>query len=290
MTDSPPHGQLTELEIGDDAEAWVAAGFAVQGDAVRLGDVTLRLVGGDADRGILGWSLPGVSTAVDGLPPVAAAHLAVEPAEHPNGVTSIDHLVVETDDFGRTIPELEAAGLELRRTRTFDLGDGERQQCFFWMGSVILELVGMVAPAPQAATQTAPLQQQPATAQTGAWGHSTKNIIGVDLLQEEYTGTANIRYNESVNSTAGSSENTRLRAMWQKLFAFMMRSQLHQRGIFQYNNIHAYNGISTTICKLIDTESNDCVTEKSAGAMYEHSCGGGSSDGCDERRGWICHD
>ena len=151
MTDSPPHGQLTELEIGDDAEAWVAAGFAVQAGAIRLGDVTLRLVGGHADRGILGWSLHGVSTAVDGLPPVAAAHVAVEPAEHPNGVTSIDHLVVETDDFGRTIPELEAAGLELRRTRTFDLGDGERQQCFFWMGSVILELVGMVAPAPQAA-------------------------------------------------------------------------------------------------------------------------------------------
>ncbi len=150
MTDSPPHGQLTELEIGDDAEAWVAAGFAVQGDAVRLGDVTLRLVGGDADRGILGWSLHGVSTAVDGLPPVATAHLTAEPATHPNGVTTIDHLVVETDDFGRTIPELEAAGLELRRTRTFDLGDGERQQCFFWMGSVILELVGMAAPAPDA--------------------------------------------------------------------------------------------------------------------------------------------
>ena len=151
MTDSPRHGQLTDLEIGDDAEAWEAAGFVVSDDAVRLGDVTLRLVGRSGDRGILGWSLHGVSTAVDGLSPAGGGRVAVETVEHPNGITTVDHLVVETDDFGRTIPELEAAGLELRRTRTFDLGDGERQQSFFWMGSVILELVGMSEPAPDAA-------------------------------------------------------------------------------------------------------------------------------------------
>ena len=151
MTGSPSHGQLTELDIGDDAEAWEAAGFTVQHAAVRLGDVTLRLVGTAGGRGIRGWALHGVSRAVDGLPAIAELSDAAPSEDHPNGVTTVDHLVVETDDFGRTVPELESVGLELRRTRTFDLGDGERQQSFFWLGTTILELVGRVAPSPNAA-------------------------------------------------------------------------------------------------------------------------------------------
>jgi len=147
----PNPGQLLELVIGDTAEAWRSAGFAVADDRTELDGVVLRFCGEADGRGLQSWTLHDVADPIDGLPTGDALGAPGTAEPHPNSITHIDHVVVETDDFSRTIPELERAGLELRRSRTFDFGDGERQQSFFWLGSVILELVGMVGAAADAA-------------------------------------------------------------------------------------------------------------------------------------------
>jgi hypothetical protein len=144
---------LTEILIGDEPASWAAAGFAVEGDRCLVGSVTLRFEPGER-RGVLGWTLDGLTDAgdLDGIPtaapdpgtePGAAPGAAGSPPAHPNGVTALDHVVVATPDLDRTISALEAAGIEARRSR--DVGGG-RRQVFFWIGEPILELVGPVEP------------------------------------------------------------------------------------------------------------------------------------------------
>jgi hypothetical protein len=117
---------LAALEVAGDADAWRAAGFTVDDDGVvRLGHV--RIQTGVGTEGISSWTL--------GDGPL------VEPAEHANGSTVLDHLVVFTDDPERTVLAYADLGLEVRRVR--DLGKG-KTQTFFRAGEVIIELVGPV--------------------------------------------------------------------------------------------------------------------------------------------------
>lgn len=146
-------GALVAIHVADDPSAWVAAGFAIQGHALVLDGVAIVLHGSSREtRGIIGWTLHGITMDLDGLTTLSTdgVQQGATAVEHPNRVSSIDHVVVQTNDFSRTLPELERAGLELRRTRTFDFGDIEQQQCFFWLGTTILELVGPSVPTPDA--------------------------------------------------------------------------------------------------------------------------------------------
>lgn len=135
--------QLTAIDLGDDPDAWAAAGFRVVDGTVRLGSTTLRLHG--TGGGFLGWSIAGVASSIDGLavapptgPPTADADLTA----HPNGIVRIDHVVVRTGDCGRTIAALEAAGLEVRGGRSTTSYGSPMRQVFLWAGDVIIELVG----------------------------------------------------------------------------------------------------------------------------------------------------
>lgn len=135
---------LTDLVIGDEPSAWAAAGFTVEGDRTRLGQVTLCFEPGER-RGVLAWMLAGAEGGdLDGIATAASAEPAGTTVDHPNGVSTLDHVVVATPDLERTVAALTAAGLEERRRR--DVGGG-RQQVFFWLGEPILELVGPVEPA-----------------------------------------------------------------------------------------------------------------------------------------------
>lgn len=117
---------LVALDVAGDADAWRAAGFAVDADGVlRLGHV--RVQTGIGESGIAGWTL--------------GAGTEVEPAVHPNGAVVLDHLVVFTDDPDRTVMTYADLGLEVRRVR--DLGNGTTQT-FFRAGEVIIELVGPI--------------------------------------------------------------------------------------------------------------------------------------------------
>ena len=140
-----PH-QLHEIVVGDEPSAWEAAGFAVERDTVTIDNTRIRLVGQLDGRGIRSIALDDMAAAdLDGVT-VHAADPADDAALHPNGVTHIDHLVVMTEDCDRTTASLEAAGLESRRVRRFEMGGVMRRQTFFWLGDVILELVGADEP------------------------------------------------------------------------------------------------------------------------------------------------
>lgn len=136
---------LDELQIADPADTWSDAGFGVAGGTIRVGGVTLRLVGRERGTGIVGWSLSGVSSdaPIDGIPTTAVAEPpATDTGSHANGVTAIDHVVLFSPDLRRTVAALAAVGAEPRRERDGDLGGRPIRQIFFRLGEVILEVVG----------------------------------------------------------------------------------------------------------------------------------------------------
>ncbi len=143
--------QLLEVTVAADAEVWRAAGFAVvaadECARCRIGSTMLVLAGSRVDGGgaITALAVEGLDPGeLDGMPIVAveSAGETDAVADHPNGVTGIDHLVVRSPDVDRTTAVLVEAGLELRRERRFPAGDTTVRQSFFWLGDVILELVG----------------------------------------------------------------------------------------------------------------------------------------------------
>jgi len=140
---------IEELTIADRPEAWRALGFAVEGDCCAIGELRVRLVGADAGRGLIGWSLRGArSTELEGL---ATRHADGPPAAdapaHPNGITAVDHVVAFTPALDRTVAVLQAAGLDLRRVREQPTPAGAPRQAFFRLGATILELVQQPAEA-----------------------------------------------------------------------------------------------------------------------------------------------
>jgi hypothetical protein len=135
---------LDELVVADSPEAWWAAGFEVGGETCAVGEVRVRLVGRDAGKGLVRWSLRGLDRGgdLDGLatersdrPPPGEA-----PA-HPNGVTALDHVVAIAPDLDRTVVALRDAGLDLRRVREEPTPAGAPRQAFFRLGGAILEVV-----------------------------------------------------------------------------------------------------------------------------------------------------
>ena len=139
-----PPATIEQIVLADDPSRWEALGFAVRDDTVQLGAVSLALAGREAGRGILGWSLRGISsTELDGLP-TSLAQAQPSPTaatEHANGVTAIDHLVAMSPELDRSVHTLQAAGLDLRRIREQPTPAGAPRQAFFRLGEVILELV-----------------------------------------------------------------------------------------------------------------------------------------------------
>lgn len=144
---------LDALVVGDDPEAWAAAGFAVVDDHVVVaapGSAPIRIHcagdGGGSDRWTLRCEvdLPG---DVDGITTKPSTAPVPEEPTHPNGVVSLDHVVLRSPDLDRTTEALGALGIEARRTRDTSVGDRPIRQRFFRLGGVILELVGPPAPS-----------------------------------------------------------------------------------------------------------------------------------------------
>ncbi len=137
---------VVDVEVGDPPDVWARAGFSVDADAVcRVGAVRIRLLG--SGRGIVGWSLSGlppddVRFDLDGIPTTRSGAVAVAPAEHANGVTTIDHIVLLSPDLGRTVELLATVGATPRRRRDGQLDGRPIQQIFFRFADVIVEVVG----------------------------------------------------------------------------------------------------------------------------------------------------
>lgn len=137
---------VAEFHVADPPESWTRAGFTVDADAVcQVGGVGIRLVGRERGTGIVGWSLRGVLSDVhdvDGVPTTATDAPAVTPGTHPNGVTSVDHVVLLSPHLGRTVAALAALGVRPRRERDGELDGQPIRQIFFRLGEVIVEVVG----------------------------------------------------------------------------------------------------------------------------------------------------
>ncbi|MDQ1519188.1 MAG: hypothetical protein QOI55_261 [Actinomycetota bacterium] len=146
---------IGEVVVADDPAAWASAGFSVTNDLACIGTVGVQLAGrDDRTRGIVSWALRDAPVAgdlsIDGLSTtVAGSPSTCEAAEHPNGSTSIDHIVIATPDWPRTIDALAAVGFELRRERS---ASEQMRQGFFRAGEVIIEVVG----PPEAARDAGP--------------------------------------------------------------------------------------------------------------------------------------
>jgi hypothetical protein len=114
------------ISVPDEAAAWERLGFA----GAQVGGVRLEF---GAER---------LGVAADGLASERPAGLALvhadgaaagPPPEHPNGAVVLDHVVAITDDLGRTLDALVAAGLDLRREAP--------PMAFLRLGELILEVV-----------------------------------------------------------------------------------------------------------------------------------------------------
>lgn len=144
---------VEELQVADTAEVWGRTGFEVADDLCRVGRLRIRLLGPDAGRGIVGWTLAGLpggvpTGEVDGIP-TAVAPCEVEPpapSTHPNGVTHLDHVVLMTPHLPRTVATLGGIGLEPRRERDGELGGVAMRQVFYRLEDVIVEVVGPPEP------------------------------------------------------------------------------------------------------------------------------------------------
>ncbi|HET9733285.1 MAG TPA: hypothetical protein VFP54_11475 [Acidimicrobiales bacterium] len=140
MTEPP---RLRAVAVADPPELWRDLGFTVSGAVATVGTVAVHL--GSPGAGITGWRVDGLpeTADLDGLPVPAgvADDAAVDRGGHPNGVATIDHLVVVTPDLHRTAARIEDAGVALRRIRRAG-GDPPREQAFFRLGEVILEVAG----------------------------------------------------------------------------------------------------------------------------------------------------
>ena len=134
--------QLTTVVVGDEPGSWATAGFTVHDDRVRIGSTTIVCDPG-VGHGIATVGIDGLTDTVDGLP-IGLVEAPVTPAaEHHNRVTGFDHLVAMSPSIDRTADALIHAGLQRRRTCRFEVGGETRRQDFFWLGDVILELVGV---------------------------------------------------------------------------------------------------------------------------------------------------
>jgi hypothetical protein len=149
---------IDELTVTGAPESWSALGFDLEGELLLVGTVAIRLESREGAPGVLGWSLRDLrTTELDGLPTLISngPPRAAAPT-HPNGVDSLDHLVAFTPSLERTVPSLEAAGLDLRRRREGPTPGGAQRQAFFRLAEVVLEAIEHPPGAPAAADRDAP--------------------------------------------------------------------------------------------------------------------------------------
>jgi hypothetical protein len=134
-----PRPELAELTIADPPDHWRELGFDVHEDGhFDLGGVRITL--GVDGGGITSWSLRNIpeTDSIDGLVTTAPSLPTPAPAvTHPNGALGVDHVVVLTNEFGRTSLLLEQLGIPITYTR--EMSNGSRG--FVRVGPAILELV-----------------------------------------------------------------------------------------------------------------------------------------------------
>lgn len=116
---------------------------------MRIGTTTIAP--DDSGAGSVGWAFdpnPGTSD-LDGIPLLDTPEtpdVYDDPVDHPNGIVSIDHVVVSSDDPARTSRAFEDAGFPQRRSIVTERFGSPLRQSFHWAGDVIIEVIGPAGP------------------------------------------------------------------------------------------------------------------------------------------------
>lgn len=135
--------RIEHVLVGGDPDPWERLGMIVSEGTLWLHGASIRFV--DAEPGIHGWTFSGLDEravgeefTIDGLASTALDPAQPTFAEHPLGVTDIDHLVVSTGTLERTSDAITAAtGGPRKRIRETD----SVRQGFHRFGGVIVEIV-----------------------------------------------------------------------------------------------------------------------------------------------------
>ncbi len=146
--------RLVQVEVGDGADAWRRAGFAVDADGCfEVGGVHVCCTGDG--EGVRAWTL-GVDepadrpAEVDGLSTRWERDLGAVPPRrdegHGNGAVLLDHLVVGSPNRDRTVAAFdEALGLAPRRTTQHELYGRRMVQTFFVLRPTVVEVISRPA-------------------------------------------------------------------------------------------------------------------------------------------------
>ena len=146
--------RLVELQIGGPIDPWLALGLVAHDQStVRIGTVRLHFDAGAV--GLAAWVLhdaPEPRSEIDGIATLHGEPSDELPLHHRLAATSIDHVVVRTNDLDRTVAALEVGfGEPCRRVRHLPTGDGtQMSQAFFRLGEIIAEAVGPAGLEPSA--------------------------------------------------------------------------------------------------------------------------------------------
>ena len=142
---------------GEPFQGWQIQDCQIQGSQIQGSQSQGRQIQGGRiqDWQIQDWQIHGRGSgsstpehpSIDGLRLLPASDQgpslnSVASQPHPNGITSIDHIVVSTGDSQRSIAAFESAGFEVRGSRSTSSYGSPMRQTFFWAGDVIVELMG----------------------------------------------------------------------------------------------------------------------------------------------------
>ena len=145
--------ELLQISLNENPEAWKSLGFSInQLDSgvsfFKIGKVRFLFNPDEEFHGFGEILAVNIERSIESIPFGKLSNEtikeidAIPPETHPNGVCRIDHLVITTSNADRTTSALENAGVTAKGTRTFGEKNNRLRQTFFWLGEVILELVG----------------------------------------------------------------------------------------------------------------------------------------------------
>eukprot|EP00040_Diaphanoeca_grandis_P021615 m.115344 g.115344 ORF g.115344 m.115344 type:complete len:267 (+) comp28416_c0_seq1:106-906(+) len=138
------------LDVADEPKSWESAGFRLDGINVHLGEVTIQLLGRKAGSGIIGWGWLGLPANIDSIHGVPTTTVSVHPrslqqqqqqSPHPNGATTIDHVVLRSPNVDETIQILSSIANLSPLRETNSVRHGVRQ-VIYRPSETIVELVG----------------------------------------------------------------------------------------------------------------------------------------------------
>lgn len=179
------------ISIADSPRAWTAFGFAVDTSGwLNLGATAIQLVGGDG--GVLGWEFGSdpdeqIQDAgeIDGIALIRTPCQVVPgTTTNPNGVVSIDHVVISSDNCDASRAAFETAGFPVRRERVTESFGTPMRQMFFWAGNVILELIG-----PAATGTTDQEWGSGVGVGPGERAHRPSAVFGITFVSSDLEGT-----------------------------------------------------------------------------------------------------